>query len=279
MTPTSATRRIDRRDGSHTYLLDGQKCDGVTSAVSSGIPKPAMVGWAARTIAEYVAERITLGDDTLIDDLRLVAAENTKTIWQPDPPDAQQIASILKTIHWRDRDQAGNKGKLVHHYAEQIALGLPVDVDPVLVGHVDSYLAFRDDWQPEGELVEIVVGNRTHRYMGTLDLIGTLTDLGVTLVDYKTNRSGPFAETALQLAAYRHAEFYLDPNTGNELPMPQIDSCAVLWLRSDDYDLIPFTAGPEEFETFLHVRDVGHFCTRTAKTVRGDPLPAPRTVS
>jgi hypothetical protein len=40
------------------------------------------------------------------------------------------------------------------------------------------------------------------------------------MVDLKTNRSGIFGETALQLAGYRYADTYLDED-GNEQPMPK----------------------------------------------------------
>lgn len=274
------TRRVDR-GGGHSYLLDGEKVDGVTGVLRDGMPKPALVGWAAKTIAEYVADRLILDPDDrhvatrLIDDLRQVAGEDVRKAWPDGPPGPLKIAETLKGIHWRDRDQAANKGTLVHHLAERLARGEEVAVDDAIVGHVDSYLRFRDEWEPTDELLEVVVGSRRHRYMGTLDLLATLPGLGYTLLDNKTNRSGPFGEVALQLAAYRYAEFYLDPETGEEHPMPEVDGCAVLWLRADGYDLIPFQAGPEEFRTFLYVREVGRFATTTSKTVKGEALRAP----
>ena len=40
----------------HRYLLDGKKVQGVTTILSQGIPKPALPPWAARTVAEWVAD-------------------------------------------------------------------------------------------------------------------------------------------------------------------------------------------------------------------------------
>ena len=77
------------------------------------------------------------------------------------------------------------------------------------------------------------------------------------LIDLKTNRSGPFGEVALQLAAYRHAEVALIDN--ETVPMPPVDWCGVLWLRADGYDLYPFDAGPAQFRSFLYVQQVGRF--------------------
>jgi len=276
---TIKTGRIDR-GGNHRYMLDGEPADGVTTILKA-YPKPALVGWAARTIAEFVADRLeNTGDhiiaDRLLNDLRSIAeqtARDPRDTW-PATPGALTIANTLKGVHWLDRDQASNRGTEVHKHAERLAKGEEVQVPEEIVGHVDSYLKFRDDWDPQDELIERIVGNRRHRYMGTLDLIATFPELGRTLVDLKTNRSGPFEEVALQLAGYRYAEFMLD-DTGAEQPMPEVDSCAVLWLRADGYDLVPFEAGPAQFRTFLYVQQVARFMSVESKLVKGDALSAP----
>lgn len=278
------TRRIDRGRG-HSYLLEGEKADGVTWVLSNGFPKPALVGWAARTIAEFVANRVSLRDDDvwdaarLIRDLRAIAAENPRDTWPDGPPGPLSIAEILKGLHWRDRDVAGKRGTEVHHLAQRLAGGEEVDIPEELVGHVDSYLKFRKDWDPTDELVEVVVGNRKHRYMGTADLFANLETLGYTLVDLKTARSGIFGETALQLAGYRYAEFYLHPATGEEKPMPEFDAVVGLWLRADGYDLFPIEAGPAEWRTFLYVQQVAHFQDSRSKEVVGPALSVPEAVA
>jgi hypothetical protein len=274
-----ATRRINRGRG-HSYLMDGQKVDGVTTIIGDGFPKPALVGWAAKVIAEFVANRVHLRDDDvwdaarLIRDLRAIAAENRRDAWPDGPPGPLSIAEILKGLHWRDRDLAGNRGTEVHKLAERLARGEEVDVPEELVGHVDSYLKFRKDWDPQDELVEVTVGNYKHRYMGTADLFANLESLGYCEVDIKTGRSGIFGETALQLAAYRYCDFYLDAD-GNEQPMPEFDNVVGLWLRADGYDLYPIEAGPAEWRTFLYVQQVAHFQTSRSKEVIGAALTAP----
>jgi hypothetical protein len=59
--------------------------------------------------------------------------------------------------------------------------------------------------------VEFSVASYRYGYAGTGDLIAWLTVPGASvpsswLLDVKTNRSGIYGETALQLAAYRYAE-------------------------------------------------------------------------
>ena len=242
----------------HGYTLNGEKVPGVTTIIGAGLPKPALMGWAAKTIAEYVADRLDQADghvlaDQLIDDLAELARTKGKP-W-PDKLSRTKVAELLKGVHYEDRDQAANRGTAVHNLAEKLAHGEEVEVPEELTGHVDSYLQFLDDWQPTDALLEFVVGNTPHRYSGTGDMIATLIDGRRWLLDIKTSRSGPFGEVALQLAGYRYAEHALID--GETVPMPQVERCGVIWVRADGYDLIPFEAGPAEFRQFLYVRQVG----------------------
>lgn len=262
---TAALPAITRRNHgrNHSYRIDGHKVPGVTTIIGDGLPKPALVAWGPKVCAEYVADRLDELDghvvaDKLIADLAALAVAKSK----PFPTDSlarTKVAEILKGVHWEDRDQAANRGTQVHGLAERIAGGEEVDVPEALTGHVDAYLKFLDDWKPTDAMLELVVGSSTHRYAGTLDMIATIEPFGRCLIDLKTNRSGPFAEVALQLAAYRHAEAYFDPDSGGTEPMPEIDWCGVVWLRADGYDLIPFEAGPAEFRQFLYVQQVGQW--------------------
>ena len=255
-----AAPKIQRRNygRGHGYTIDGRKVPGVTTILNNGLPKPALVGWAAKTIAGYVADRLDQADDHVVAD-QLIAdladLARTKNKPWPDKLSRTTVAELLKGVHWEDRDQAANKGTAVHNLAEKLAHGEEIDVPEELAGHVDAYLQFLDDWQPTDALVELVVGNTQHRYSGTLDMIATLPGLGRCLLDIKTNRSGPFAEVALQLAGYRYAEWAVVDD--EVVPMPEVDWCGVIWVRADGYDLIPFEAGPAVFRTFLYVQQVG----------------------
>lgn len=242
------TRRINRGRG-HSYLLDGAKADGVTWIISNGVPKPALTNWAAKTVAETAVQQHDRWHDM---------SEGAAIEW-------------LKQSPYSDRDKAANRGTKVHTFAERLADGEEVEVPEELTGHVDAYLQFREDWQPSNELLELTVLNRAHRYMGTLDLICLLGDER-WLLDIKTNRSGPFGEVALQLAAYRHADAFLDPTTGDEIAMPEIDRAGAIWVRADGYDLIPFDTGPDVFRQFLYAQQIAHWTQDMSKQVKGEPL-------
>ena len=246
----SKTLRRETRYG-HSYLLDGKKCPGVTTILSKGLPKPALMPWAAKEAA--------------------LCAVHERHLWADMPE--QSAIDWIKGAHRRNRDAAANRGTQVHHLAEQLRDGAEVDVPAELAGHVDAYLAFLEEWRPEPIQVERVVGNRRHHYMGTFDSIERLPDGRLALLDIKTNRSGPFGEVALQLAAYRFAEFLLDDD-GNEQPMPEVDWCGVIWVTDTGYEVYEYRCDEATFRTFLYVQQCARFMDE-ADTFKSEPLPAP----
>lgn len=243
-----AARRINRGRG-HSYVLDGQPIMGVTTIIKGGLPMPALPQWAARTCAEYVAGRreilTELGDRELVD--------------------------LVKGAPFRERDAAANRGTEVHKLAERLIRDEEVDVPVELDGHINSYVAFLDAFRMTGALVERPVFSRKYRYGGTLDLLADTSELGRVLIDIKTSGSGVYGEVALQLAAYGHAEFYVDAGL-NEVALPEIDSYAVVWVRADGYDVYPIDVTDRDFQTFLYVQQVAWWAQHRAGQVIGDAI-------
>ena len=236
MANTNPTRRIDRGRG-HSYLLDGEPVDGVTTIISDGIPKPALVNWAANEAAGYA-----------VDHWDELAAE---------PSPTKRLRTIERS--WRGGAKAAAaRGTDIHQLAQRLAAGEEVAVPEAQQGHVDAYLQFAEDWQPAEIIVEAPVFHRRLRYAGTLDLIADLADGYRYLLDWKTTASGIWPETAIQLAAYRNAEFWLDPD-GREHPMPPVDFCAAVHLRADGYDLHRLDASEHAFKIFQWARQVALF--------------------
>lgn len=248
------TRRVNRGRG-HRYFLDGEPADGVTWILDNGVPKPALIGWAANTTADYATDHW----DEL---LALKPSERN---------------AVLRKARWDTTKEAAVRGTDVHALAQRLAAGQEVDVPEPLVGHVDAYLRFVHEWQPAELVTEAVVLNRKWRYMGTLDLIAILRDGLTWLLDWKTGGKGIFREAALQLAAYRNAEHVLLPD-GIEVPMPRVDACGCVWLRADGYDLIPVNADAEAFRTFLHAARVARFTDAPAEDFIGEAQTPPEGV-
>lgn len=249
--PAPVARRINRGRG-HSYEIDGRPVDGVTTLLGDGVPKPALIDWAARTTAEYAVDHWD----------ELAELKGTARL------------RTLERARWDKTKAAAARGTNVHELAMRLAAGQEVTVPDEIAGHVDAYLQFVADWQPRELLVEVPVFHRTYSYAGTLDLIAELADGNNWLLDWKTGATGIYPESALQLAAYRFAEFYLDDH-GAEQPLPPIDFCGCVWLRADGYDLKPVDAGGQTFMTFRYARQVALFAREPRERFIGDALPAP----
>jgi hypothetical protein len=250
-------RRV-RAGSGHRYVDDeGEPVDGVTGVISDGVPKPNLTGWAARRVAAYALDHW--------DELQ------TKTPSERD--------TALRGAPWNERDAAAGRGTAIHAYAAQLLNGEQVDVDDALVGHVDACLAFLSDWNVREVAVEAMIVNRQWRYAGTLDLLGYLgDDERLTVVDWKTGASGIWPETALQLAAYAHADEILGPDgTPLELPGPIARGCAV-WLRADGYDAYPVDISADTFRSFLYAQQVARFRALPRDATIGDALVPPAAV-
>jgi hypothetical protein len=257
--------RINAGTG-HWYRVDGRKADGVTTLIKNGRANHALIGWAARETAEYVAD-----NPEVVEALRDVGRA--------------PLVGALSKIHTAVLQKAGHRGTRVHTAAEKLTLGEEVEYDDDIAGHVEAYILFLDQWQVRPVLVEAVVASRTWGYAGTTDLVadvvtpGDITPMQAPwltetipagtklrgIFDPKTSRSGVWPDAAYQLAAYRFADVYLDPETGAETPMADlgIEFAAVVHVRADGYDIHPMNAGPDTFKTFQHI-------ATTARRVDGD---------
>lgn len=257
-------RRINAGKG-HWYRVDGRKADGVTTLIKNGRPNHALIGWAARETAEYVADNPEI----------VAALADTGR-----PP----LVAALSKIHTAVLHKAAARGTALHAVAERLARDEEVEYDDDLAGHVEAYVMFLDQWQVRPVLVEAVVASRRWGYAGTTDLVADVVtpgdiDLAAApwldepipagtplraIFDPKTSRSGVWPDAAYQLAAYRFADVYVDAD-GAEQPMADlgIQFAAVVHVRADGHDVVPMDAGPDTFQTF-------QFLATSARRLDGD---------
>jgi hypothetical protein len=242
----------------HRYWLDSKPIPGVTTLLGKGLPKPALPYWAARTVAEYVADN-------------------------PDGVEAFRstgrgpMVAALKEIPWQKRDEAAVRGTDVHALAERIIHGEAVEVPEHLAGHVEGYVHWLDAFGVEPIVTEVPVANRAHWWAGKPDAIVRLGG-EVWLLDWKTS-SGVYGETGLQTAAYARAEFYA-ATPDDEQPLPRIERTGVVHITADGSQLYPLARNPEEIDEAYGVfRHIAYVANRTdwIKGLIGDPMPEPGT--
>ncbi len=256
------------RGRNHWYIDEdtGSKVDGVTTINGNGLPKPALVNWAGDATAEFAVDNW--------DELsKLSPSERLKRI---------------KGGRYEKRDAAANRGTQIHKLAERLIAGERVTIPDGLTGYVQSAVRFLDEFDLRAVHVEAVVYSESRRHVGTLDLIADVLlpdlpeydhiprdDNGFSrgLFDWKTGRSGIFGDVALQLSPYRFSEFLVLPG-GEVIDMPEVDFCAGIHLRADDYECKPLECGEDVYRDFLYVKEVARIVDGLRDLV-GDPIVPP----
>jgi hypothetical protein len=240
---------------------------GVTTILSDGLPKAALINWAASATAE--------------------AAVND---W--DRLTGLKPAARLKELNgarYADKDKAAKRGTEVHGFAEQLVKGEPSrrprrspgTSRPAPGSSTSSTSRPSTSSSPSpatatGTPAPATSSRRScSRPARRCPRTGGRTGSRIRILgDWKTNRSGIFGETALQLAAYRYADVLLTGAT--EQPMPPVDACAAVHVRGDGYDLIPVTAGPEQHRTFLYAQQIAEW-SKTDRDLIGAAVVPPTT--
>lgn len=231
-------QRIDHGRSHHYEDGEGRRLPGATGILSSGLPKPALMNWAGNSTAEAAVNRW--------DELAQM-------------PPATRLET-LKRARYETTNTAKNKGTAIHSYAERLVQGEEVSGIPdELRPYTENYVRFIDEWSLDPILIEVVVVNYSHGWAGTLDLIAEITtpagERETLLLDIKTGERGIFPETALQLSAYKNAEFFID-NQGNEQPMIPVDGTAAIHVTAQDAVLVPTVSGPEQYNTFRFAKKI-----------------------
>lgn len=268
----------------------------VTTIIGGGIPKPALINWAKKFVADYTLDQWVLLSrkvelmETIEDDDDRASERETIRKWLSDSP-------------YRDRDKKADLGTLVHDYAEAHTLGKPMppipdDAAPFL----EQFRQFIDQYEPTFIAVEAPCLSREQKYAGTLDAIaefptgkftdrflatvlGSLDEIDIEqrvahlrirgtvrlLLDWKTSKSGIFPEVGLQLAAYRYADTFLGMPDGSEATMPEVDGAAAVNLRPEKFTIYPVMTDETIYRTFLYAREVFRFGRDYKKLVLGEP--------
>ena len=163
-------------------------------------------------------------------------------------------------------------------------------------------------FSPSYQATEVTVFNPTFGYAGTLDAIADIDLMAFPnpepvsrrcLIDYKTSRksvdsqgnaTGPYPETGLQLAAYRHAElaavwrprrvdifrrryYLLGPDErAMAVPVPPVDAGLCVHVTPDHCTVHAVRCDEVVHTHFLYVLECSRWVNELAGTVIGEPL-------
>jgi hypothetical protein len=274
-TPTGPDRIPRPSQGWYRDKLTGDKLRRVTTILSQGMPKEALVFWAGNITAQ-----------TALDNLPYLASSSL------NPASRSEAYDWLRRAHTRKKDERAAIGGAVHDVIEAHILGQPIPAahldDEEIAPFIEHFLRFVEEWQVTFEASEMVVGNYTEGYAGTLDyllrsprlaaLFGVPADtviVGDTKTGGELGVKGVYAEAGIQMSAYRHAEVgWL--RDGTRIPLPPIHSTGVvLHLRPEGYLPYPAACGDDVFAAFLHVKAIADFQAGLSKSVIGEALALP----
>lgn len=238
------------------YQWRNEKFWSVTTIIGGGCPKPALQRWNAKVVAEGAVQAHQLG--------------SLGPMIEQDPDSA---AEFLKQLPYKKKDRAADLGTRVHEAVEAYATGktMPEWADDERA-RMEHFMRFLDDYRPEWHAAEASCYSRKHGFAGTFDGVADIGGRRVML-DMKTGK-GIYPEVALQLAAYRNAEF-IGLADGSEVPMPETEAAVALHLTDDGYELIDVDTGDEVFRAFLYVREVHRWMEETSKRVLLGPTVKP----
>jgi hypothetical protein len=276
--PTGPDRIPQPSQGWYRDKVTGDKLRRVTTILSQGSTKGDVLAlWAANLVAETAFANLpALVNASLYSDQRT------------------EMYDWLRRAPLRKKDERADIGSAVHQIIEAEVLGQPIAAglldDPGMAPYLHHFGRFVREWDVTFEASEMVVGNRTAGYAGTLDyllrspLIAAEFDIPASTVlmgDTKTGGEldvkGVYPEAALQMSAYRKAEVaWL--RDGSTVPMPATHSTGVvLHLRPEGYRLIPVVCDDRVYAAFRIVQQAADWVSGLSKQVVLPALTLPVT--
>jgi hypothetical protein len=252
---TPKVNTIKRGDARfYVHPETGAKAPGVTSIINM-LPKGFLKFWAAKSVAEFAVDNIPAVLDLVLKGHREAAVD------------------LLKKTPDRDTGNAADIGTEAHAIFDRMANGEKITrIHPDFKPFADHFAEFLDEFQPEFVHTEQTVWSERHDYAGSFDAYAVIN--GERLwIDYKTTRSGVHEEVAIQLAAYGHADFILNPD-GTREPLPEGDGAACLLVRPEGWQLVPVRFDAEVFDVFLQCREIFRYERELKSTMLGQPVNA-----
>lgn len=207
------------------------------------LAKPALVGWAARTVAELAAD--------LRDSLPKM--------------EHAEVVTLLKGAASRTGNKAATRGTDVHAFLEARLCGYDTPpLDEAAEQYREAVEMFLEHERPERIATEITMF--THGYAGTADAVVRIGGR-TCLIDYKTSKA-VYPEASLQLAALCSGTLWHDGTQIIE-PVP-IDELIVVRIGIGEYELGYVRDPSAALSTFHALLTVWHWHHSTDKHYKED---------
>jgi len=275
------------------------------TTVISALDKPALLYWAAQQTAEAAIDNLATWQAMLEDRGR---GECVK--WLRDArfrmPKTALASTALGTVTHHVCESYALTGTrptkdfvadlVRHHGSPQVDVNTETDVVGRMLVQFDGWL---QRFSPVYQATEVTVYSPKYGFAGTADAFATIDDTRF-LIDYKTSREPvdsqgkprtPWPEqVALQLAAYRNAEFaavwrprrferfrrrYYALSADEQalaVPVPQVDTGLVIQITPESCEAYPMRCGEQVFDAFLFTLEAFRWLNETSRQVMGDPL-------
>jgi hypothetical protein len=236
------------------YEYKDQKYPSVTTILSRGIPKPGLIKWAGKMVAQAAVERLP----------EWIEKEDQEAIdWLAARPDER-------------KNTAANLGTYLHAAVERISLGQEINkpADEVQASYLRGFEQFVRDVGPKYLFTEFEIYNSEHGYAGSGDAIIRIGNT-TWIIDTKTGTKVR-PEVALQLSAYRRADFILIPHKDKtdgrktvyeEVKVPKIRKSGVIHLFPDGYQFVEVRSDDEVFDVFLAAKQLYEWDSALSRVV------------
>lgn len=257
--PALARDRTGRRYMIPDPAPDGPvvECPSVTTILNK-INKPALVNWAALEVAKF--------------------AVSNPDKWMS--LDEQAAVDVLKRAPYRNSRKKMDIGSAVHlaidtwiKAGKPDSITNPTELDNLdLLPYIAGAIRFLNDHVRKIVRSEVTFANLTYRYAGTCDLVATLNDGRVAVIDWKSGKR-LYPEVALQLAAYANAEFAVNDDGSRYNVAPATIGVGVHLDGQGGYTAQPVEMSDQLFRTFIALRTLQKWSDTMESSVLGDPLP------
>ena len=133
----------------------GETAWSVTTIIDAGVPKRALIYWAANEVAEAAVANHRIVS-AMVDAVRILRSDDKRLKGVVSDPDAVEGAiDWLKKAPWRKKERKANIGSAVHTWIEAHTLGRPIDPeqDPAIArtcpaGWPSSSSTSPSSWRP-----------------------------------------------------------------------------------------------------------------------------------